>query len=152
MCTCSELFIIYILDIDECNERPDICGVGFCINEVGTYRCDCPSGYMLLPNGSTNNAQYINNSYSRIIFVLMVGRHNYFASLLAEECVDMRKDNCFLNYTNGQCSVPMSNSQTRMICCCSMGQAWGLPCQPCPASSTSRSWHIIFSWTLLEND
>lgn len=58
--------------------------------------------------------------------------------VFAEECVDMRKDNCFLNYTNGQCSVPMSNSQTRMICCCSMGQAWGLPCQPCPALSTSE--------------
>lgn len=40
------------LDIDECSERPDICGVGFCVNEVGTYRCDCPDGYMLLPNGS----------------------------------------------------------------------------------------------------
>lgn len=27
---------------------------------------------------------------------------------------------------------PMSNPQSRMICCCSMGQAWGYPCLPCP--------------------
>lgn len=57
---------------------------------------------------------------------------------LLEECVDMRKELCYLSYTDGHCSQPMTNEQTRMLCCCSMGQAWGHPCQPCPADKTSE--------------
>ncbi len=32
-------------DTDECSTSPGICGVGTCRNEVGSYRCECPSGY-----------------------------------------------------------------------------------------------------------
>jgi len=29
-------------DIDECLTKP--CGVGWCINTLGSYNCSCPSG------------------------------------------------------------------------------------------------------------
>lgn len=56
---------------------------------------------------------------------------NEYISIL-EECVDMRKEKCYLEYTDGQCLHPMTNRQTRMVCCCSMGRGWGDPCSPCP--------------------
>lgn len=54
-----------------------------------------------------------------------------------EECVDMRKETCYLKYSQGECTAPMSQDQTRLLCCCSMGEAWGRPCEPCPAQGTS---------------
>lgn len=57
--------------------------------------------------------------------------------MYVEECVDMRKDLCFLNYDGGECSTPMTESQSKKVCCCSMGQAWG-PCETCPRHGTSR--------------
>ncbi|XP_046688624.1 latent-transforming growth factor beta-binding protein 3-like [Homalodisca vitripennis] len=50
----------------------------------------------------------------------------------------MRKELCYLSFAEGQCSQPMTNEQTRMLCCCSMGQAWGHPCRPCPADKTEE--------------
>lgn len=58
--------------------------------------------------------------------------------LFVEECVDMRKGQCFLEYSDGGCTNPMMNEQTRMVCCCSMGHAWGNPCQECPRPDSSK--------------
>jgi len=55
-----------------------------------------------------------------------------------EECVDMRKGQCFLEYSDGGCTNPMMHEQTRMVCCCSMGHAWGTPCQECPRPDSSK--------------
>ena len=35
---------ICYLDVDECLRR-GICQNGFCVNEVGGYRCECATGY-----------------------------------------------------------------------------------------------------------
>lgn len=63
---------------------------------------------------------------------------NSFNFVLLEECVDMRRDLCFLDYSSWRCSQPMSQNQTKKVCCCSMGKAWGQPCEPCPLAGTSR--------------
>ncbi|XP_074651609.1 fibrillin-3-like [Tubulanus polymorphus] len=39
-------------DVDECDEM-DACANGMCINTDGSYRCECKTGYMLLPDGKT---------------------------------------------------------------------------------------------------
>ena len=52
------------------------------------------------------------------------------------ECVDMRKELCYMKYSQDNCSAPMSQPQTRMVCCCSMGAGWGRQCEQCPASSS----------------
>ena len=53
-----------------------------------------------------------------------------------KECVDMRKELCYVNYESGQCFNPMIHPQTKMLCCCSMGAAWGTPCEKCPGERT----------------
>lgn len=50
----------------------------------------------------------------------------------------MRKENCYFNYANGQCSNPMSHEFTQMLCCCTMGKAWGTSCVPCPQADTRK--------------
>ena len=52
------------------------------------------------------------------------------------QCIDMRKENCYMEYDNSTCLSPMTRPQTRMVCCCSMGAAWGLACQECPLEGT----------------
>ena len=34
-----------IVDINECTENASICDRGQCINEIGTYTCNCTQGY-----------------------------------------------------------------------------------------------------------
>jgi fibrillin 2/3 len=58
----------------------------------------------------------------------------------------MRKELCYLSFSGGQCKEPMSQTQTRMLCCCSMGQAWGNPCNECPRLG-SRD-HMLLCGTL----
>ncbi|XP_026013630.1 fibrillin-2b isoform X1 [Astatotilapia calliptera] len=33
------------IDIDECREIPGICAHGVCINQIGSFRCECPMGF-----------------------------------------------------------------------------------------------------------
>ena len=37
---------------------------------------------------------------------------------------------------SGVCSAPMSQPQTKMVCCCSMGKGWGRECQLCPGPNS----------------
>lgn len=64
---------------------------------------------------------------------------------ITAECVDMRKDICYLHYNRYGCTTPMSQNTTRKLCCCSMGQGWGQPCRACPSQGTSRYMRQEFS-------
>ncbi|GAA6104086.1 fibrillin-2b [Tachysurus ichikawai] len=33
------------IDIDECSQIPGICAHGACINQIGSFRCECPMGF-----------------------------------------------------------------------------------------------------------
>lgn len=35
-----------VLDIDECREIPGVCENGVCINMIGSFRCECPIGFI----------------------------------------------------------------------------------------------------------
>jgi len=48
----------------------------------------------------------------------------------------MRKEACYITYDAGQCFNPMVQPQTKMLCCCSMGAAWGSLCEKCPGERT----------------
>ena len=126
MCSCRTGYQLdnstkQCLDINECMEGPELCNPGSCQNADGGFQCQCPRGYMLSADGKT--------------------------------CVDMRKETCYMSLQKttrwgeegsghswqgrelpggSECSSPMSRPQTRLICCCSMGAAWGNECAACP--------------------
>ena len=39
---------------------------------------------------------------------------------------------------DGTCTAPMSQPQTKMVCCCSMGAGWGVSCDKCPAPGSAQ--------------
>lgn len=56
---------------------------------------------------------------------------------------DTRRDLCYSQYRDGQCSNPTSTAVTKSSCCCCtviLGQpmGWGSTCQPCPLPDSSE--------------
>lgn len=57
---------------------------------------------------------------------------------------DTRVGNCFLDTnTRGDggisCSLEIGVGVTRASCCCSLGGAWGNPCELCPPSNSCKA-------------
>lgn len=52
----------------------------------------------------------------------------------SEECVDVRQRQCYMDWDpdTGRCSAAVGVPQTKYLCCCSVGKAWGAPCEACP--------------------
>ncbi|XP_073729872.1 fibrillin-2 [Misgurnus anguillicaudatus] len=97
-------------DVDECVD-PLRCVNGHCKNTAGSYRCICPTHFQLNPTG--------------------VG------------CVDTRAESCFLDAASRGRSGLMCDGEvgfrvSRSSCCCSLGRAWGKPCDLCPQLNTSE--------------
>ncbi|XP_066459257.1 fibrillin-2 [Eleutherodactylus coqui] len=97
-------------DVDECAD-PINCVNGFCVNIPGRYECNCPPDFQLNPTG--------------------VG------------CVDTRVGNCYLNHGprgdgSISCSTEIGVGVSRSSCCCSLGRAWGNPCEICPPVNSSE--------------
>lgn len=47
----SILPIFSFIDMDECTTRPGLCRNGTCVNLIGSYRCDCHTGFALTERG-----------------------------------------------------------------------------------------------------
>uniref|UniRef100_A0A452UGX3 Fibrillin 3 n=1 Tax=Ursus maritimus TaxID=29073 RepID=A0A452UGX3_URSMA len=97
-------------DVNECAD-PVNCINGLCINTPGSYVCSCPQDFELNPSG--------------------VG------------CVDTRVGNCFLDTRDRgdggiSCTAEIGVGVTRASCCCSLGRAWGNPCELCPMANTTE--------------
>ncbi|RZF38291.1 hypothetical protein LSTR_LSTR007889 [Laodelphax striatellus] len=133
-------------DINECEEHDSMCTNGHCTNTFGSFMCSCNDGFRL---DSTNVFCVDINECSEKPDICGVGEcvnepgsyrcicpDKYMPLPNSKGCVDMRKEECYMEFAGGKCSSPMSNEQTKIVCCCSMGAAWGHNCEPCPATGT----------------
>uniref|UniRef100_A0AAR2LSK7 Fibrillin 1 n=1 Tax=Pygocentrus nattereri TaxID=42514 RepID=A0AAR2LSK7_PYGNA len=41
-----DIYTGQVIDIDECREIPGVCENGVCINMIGSFRCECPMGFV----------------------------------------------------------------------------------------------------------
>lgn len=57
----------------------------------------------------------------------------------------MRQRQCYMEWDEGEqegegtCGGAVGVPQTRYLCCCSVGRAWGAPCEPCPDKGSQVS-------------
>ncbi|KAI3368749.1 hypothetical protein L3Q82_025735 [Scortum barcoo] len=138
-------------DIDECNFQ-NICVYGTCQNLPGMFRCVCDDGYELDRSGG--NCTDINecaDPVNCINGVCVNTPGSYVCNCPADfelnptgvGCVDTRVGNCFLDIlARGDggisCSAEIGVGVTRASCCCSLGGAWGNPCELCPAANSTE--------------
>ncbi|XP_057697171.1 fibrillin-2b isoform X1 [Corythoichthys intestinalis] len=138
-------------DIDECNFQ-NICVFGTCQNLPGMFRCVCDDGYELDRSGG--NCTDINECADPVNCIngLCVNTPgSYLCNCPADfelnptgvGCVDTRVGNCFLDILprgDGgiSCSAEIGVGVTRASCCCSLGGAWGNPCELCPAPNSTE--------------
>ncbi|MCL4121105.1 UNVERIFIED_CONTAM: hypothetical protein GTU68_033752, partial [Idotea baltica] len=97
-------------DIDEC-ENPDICQYGTCVNQQGTYVCECPPNYELIESGDG-----------------CVDRREGECYLSVEG----------IRGNRGVCRSPLGEPTTKSTCCCSIGRGWGPRCDICPADDSEE--------------
>ena len=53
MCALSGILVtLRYSDVNECEDDQAMCRGGTCINQPGSYRCQCPDGLELSPDGT----------------------------------------------------------------------------------------------------
>ena len=129
-------------DTDECRD-PSLClPPGVCQNMMGSYLCKCPPGFELDSTGT--KCIDINECLVDLNLCSKGFCHNteggfececsegWVLSSDGSDCEDRREASCYMEYRSGYCLAPHGSNMTRQSCCCTLGQAWGDPCQPCP--------------------
>uniref|UniRef100_A0A452HKU1 Latent transforming growth factor beta binding protein 2 n=1 Tax=Gopherus agassizii TaxID=38772 RepID=A0A452HKU1_9SAUR len=92
-------------DINECLML-GLCKDTECVNTRGSFLCTCKPGTMLDP------------SRSRCV---------------SDKAVSMEQGLCYRSAAEGVCALPLAQSITKQICCCSrVGKGWGRNCEKCP--------------------
>ncbi|XP_077573619.1 fibrillin-2-like [Stigmatopora nigra] len=138
-------------DIDECNFQ-NICVFGTCQNLPGMFRCVCDDGYELdRSGGNCTDMNECADPVNCINGLCVNTPGSYLCNCPADfelnptgvGCVDIRVGNCFLDILprgDGgiSCSAEIGVGVTRASCCCSLGGAWGNPCELCPAPNSTE--------------
>ena len=62
----TKFFYLPLTDIDECNVDRETCTNGQCINSQGSFRCECPQGFVLGRDGRTCLGNLRVNSHQAI--------------------------------------------------------------------------------------
>ncbi|XP_063201848.1 fibrillin-1 isoform X1 [Chroicocephalus ridibundus] len=139
-------------DIDECS-LPNICVYGTCHNLPGLFRCECEVGYELDRSGG--NCTDVNECAdpTTCISGTCVNTAGSYTCECPPDfelnptrvgCVDTRSGNCYLDIkTRGDnggtfCSNEIGVGVSKASCCCSLGKAWGVPCEHCPLVNTTE--------------
>ncbi|MEE6503116.1 hypothetical protein FKM82_004742 [Ascaphus truei] len=155
-CLCKEGYTgdgLICTDVDECSENPNLCGNGQCLNIPGGYRCECDMGFLPSVDGKTcEDVDECTDPTTCISGACLntAGSYNcdcppdFELNPTGVGCVDTRSGNCYLDVKargdNGagvSCSNEIGVSVAKASCCCSLGKAWGTPCELCPAVNSS---------------
>ncbi|TNM84955.1 hypothetical protein fugu_009133 [Takifugu bimaculatus] len=93
-------------DINECSMQ-GVCQNGDCLNTLGSFKCSCKAGWASERNG----------------------------------CVDLEapaeQGQCFRIVSESRgCEHALPTYLTQVLCCCTVGKAWGPNCEPCPQTGT----------------
>uniref|UniRef100_A0A8C7BNQ4 Latent-transforming growth factor beta-binding protein 2 n=1 Tax=Neovison vison TaxID=452646 RepID=A0A8C7BNQ4_NEOVI len=105
----KRLNLTHCQDINECLSL-GVCKDSECVNTRGSYLCTCGPGLMLDP------------SRSRCV---------------SDKAISMQQGLCYRSVGPGTCALPLAQSITKQICCCSrVGKAWGSQCERCPLPGT----------------
>lgn len=51
-------FFFFLIDVNECEVFPGVCTNGQCVNTLGSFVCQCPSGMTLDASGRTCLGRY----------------------------------------------------------------------------------------------
>ncbi|XP_067253271.1 fibrillin-2 [Chanodichthys erythropterus] len=94
-------------DENECLTQPGVCENGRCVNTVGSYTCECGTGF---------------KTDSTAMQCLDYRKGFCFTEVLHTMC-----------QMSSSSRVPVSRSQ----CCCNRGRGWGEQCELCPLPSTA---------------
>ena len=108
-------------DINECNELSKMCENGRCSNTFGSYMCNCNDGFKL----DEKSVRCIDvDECANDSFICGVGQcvnleggfecvcpQGYMLKSDGQGCIDMRKEMCFMNFSEGTCSKPMTTPQ-----------------------------------------
>lgn len=139
MCDCL-LEIDHSLDTDECTDNDGGCS-HICVNEVGSYQCQCPNGYAMDTSGHNCQGWYIVQRvkllfggmsdcfnlhmlvcYSNLAVSLVVNKYSpcvYLAVFMFTMYLVLDINECSSN--NGECSVTCVNTPGGYYCECPIG-------------------------------
>ena len=103
-------FINRIVDINECTSNPSICGNGTCINEIGSYTCNCTRGYRF------NNETCIGSYHLCFLNNETICHHSRLLHIDIDECIEPNIDGTFPQRCN--ISETCSNTNGSYTCTC----------------------------------
>ncbi|KTG03207.1 hypothetical protein cypCar_00036026, partial [Cyprinus carpio] len=155
-CLCKEGFTgdgFYCVDTDECAENVNLCENGHCLNIAGGYRCECDMGFIPTADGKAcEDVDECDDPTTCISGLCLNTAGSYICSCppgfelnpTGVGCVDTRSGDCYLevryrgDFSDSlDCSTEIGVGVSKASCCCSLGQAWGSPCEACPALNTN---------------
>ncbi|MCL4121103.1 UNVERIFIED_CONTAM: hypothetical protein GTU68_033750, partial [Idotea baltica] len=129
-------------DINECAINNLLCDGGQCRNTPGSFQCICPSGTQLNP---TSHVCEDVNECSELgkdacvggVCVNVIGSYRCecdegtILDSTGRFCIDNRKGSCWTKVKDGRCENNLPKLTLKSECCCTIGKAWGSPCEIC---------------------
>ncbi|CAG7728762.1 unnamed protein product, partial [Allacma fusca] len=129
-------------DINECEIDGLLCGGGQCKNTPGSFQCICPTGTQY--DTRTQVCQDVDECRDQSQDTCTNGRclntlgsfrcecdDGYVLDNTGRVCIDNRKGSCWTKAVAGKCEGNLKRPMLRSECCCSVGKAWGSPCEIC---------------------